>query len=109
MRYISGDYLRKLREDHGWSLREFSKKIYASKSSVQRWEKSNLPDDEELLKKIAEAFNMTVEQFYEKSQESNTVHPTEKQLTEMQFGINGLAIILGFLCVFVLLFILIYK
>lgn len=109
MKNISGDFLRKLRESNGYSLREFSKLIYTSKSTLQRWEKSFLPNDEELLRRIAEIFNITVDELYEKSQENDIPKPTEKQLTEMQFGIKGLALILGFLAAFVLIFVIVHK
>lgn len=109
MQNIPGTFLRKLRESKGYSLREFSKIIYSSKSSVQRWEKTFLPDNEELLQKIAEVFNMTVEELYKMSQDSGIIRPTEKQLTEMQFGVKGLAIVLGFLSAFVLIFLLLHK
>ena len=83
--------------------------IYISKSSLQRYEQSSFPDDEMLIKKIADTFNITVDELYEKSQEENITKPTEKQITEMQFGVKGLAFVLSFLTVFVLIFILLYK
>ncbi len=52
---------------------------------------------------------MSVEEMYSKSRENEDIIPTEKQLTEMQFGIKGLAVVLSFLAVFVLIFILLYK
>ena len=109
MKNISGNLLRKLRESNGYSLREFSKMIYVSKSTLQRWEKSYLPDDGELLNNIAGIFNITVDEMYEKSQEKNEKIPTDKQLTEMQFGVKGLALVLGFLAAFVLIFVLLHK
>lgn len=109
MKKIPGNFLRKLRKSKGCSLRDFSEKIYISKSSIQRWEKTYLPNDEEILKKIADVFEMTVDEMYEKSIEEKITKPSEKQLTEMQFGIKGLAFVLTFLAVFVLLFILINK
>ena len=109
MKNISGKTIRKLRESKGYSLREFSKMIYISKSSLQRYEQSSFPDDEMLIKKIADTFNITVDELYEKSQEENITKPTEKQITEMQFGVKCLAFVLSFLTVFVLIFILLYK
>lgn len=109
MQCISGNYIKKLRQSKGYSLREFAKMIYVSKSSLQRWEKSNLPNDEDLLKRISAIFDMSVEEMYSKSRENEDIIPTEKQLTEMQFGIKGLAVVLSFLAVFVLIFILLYK
>ena len=46
MEKMDGHFLRKLREERGWSLREFAEKIYTSKSTVQRWEQSSPPGDE---------------------------------------------------------------
>ncbi len=101
--------MKKLRQSKGYSLREFSKMIYTSKSSLQRWEKTNLPDDKDLLQRISAVFNMTVDEMYAKSKEDKELQPTEKQLTEMQFGIKGLAVVLGFLSIFVLIFVLLYT
>ncbi len=107
MQRISGTILKELRISNGYSLREFARLIYTSKSSLQRWENSTLPDDEELHKRIADIFGMTVDDLYEKSKENLSVKPTEKQITEMQFGIKGLGVILGLLLAFILSFILI--
>lgn len=40
---MEGQFLRKLREERGWSLREFAEKVYTSKSTVQRWSNPPLP------------------------------------------------------------------
>ena len=61
MEKMDGHFLRKLREERGWSLREFAEKIYTSKSTVQRWEQSSPPGDEETRARIAEAFGMSEE------------------------------------------------
>ena len=62
MEKMDGHFLRKLREERGWSLREFAEKIYTSKSTVQRWEQSSPPGDEETCARIAEAFGMSEEE-----------------------------------------------
>lgn len=98
MNKIDGRYLKELREERGLSLRAFADKIYASKSSVQRWEKSAVPEDEELLNKIAEAFGLTVEEMRTRSEMKygeDALSP--EQLAELKFGVKKL--ILPLLCV----------
>lgn len=93
MNKIDGRYLKKLREENGLSLRAFADKIYASKSSVQRWEKSTLPEDEDLLSKIAEVFKTTVEEMRKESElkyGENVLSP--EQLADLKFGIKWLVI-----------------
>lgn len=64
MKKINGKYLKKLREEHGYSLRVFAEMIYVSKSTVQRWEQSFLPENEELLTSIASIFGMSAKEMY---------------------------------------------
>ena len=59
---MEGQFLRKLREERGLSLREFAEKVYTSKSTVQRWEQTALPDDEETFARVAEALGMSADQ-----------------------------------------------
>ncbi len=59
---ISGKYLKELREERGYSLREFAEKVYASKSSVQRWEQSFLPENADVLNAVAAVFQFSVEE-----------------------------------------------
>ena len=61
MAKINGKALRKLREERGLSLRAFAEKIYVSKSSVQRWEKSYLPEDDAVLESIAQVLGVSVD------------------------------------------------
>lgn len=93
MNRIDGRYLKKLREEKGLSLREFADKIYSSKSSVQRWEKSSVPEDNDLLLRIAEVFNTTVEEMRKQSElryGENALSP--EQLANLKFSIKWLAI-----------------
>lgn len=96
MNRIDGRYLKYLREKSGLSLRAFADKIYASKSSVQRWEKSFVPDDEELIKRIADVLGTTAEEMQEKSdlkygaKSKNVLSP--EQLADLKFGIKWLVI-----------------
>lgn len=62
MEKMDGHFLRKLREERGWSLREFAEKIYTSKSTVRRWEQSSPPGDEETCARVAEALGMSADQ-----------------------------------------------
>lgn len=93
MNKIYGRYLKKLREEKGLSLREFADKIYSSKSSVQRWEKSSVPEDNDLLLRIAEVFDTTVEEMQKQSYlnyAEDSLSP--EQLADLKFGIKWLAI-----------------
>ncbi len=99
MNKIDGRYLKKLREERGLSLRAFADKIYASKSSVQRWEKSAVPNDEELLEKIADAFGLSVAEMQRQSEEKfgkDALSP--EQLAELKFGVKKL--IIPLICIF---------
>ena len=60
---IDGKYLRKLRQGRGLSLRALADKIYVSKSTLQRWELSHVPEeDEEICARLAEALGVGVEE-----------------------------------------------
>lgn len=59
---IDGRYLKDLREQNGYSLRTLAEKIYVSKSSLQRWEKSEVPDFEDVRQRLADVFNVTVDE-----------------------------------------------
>ncbi len=98
---IDGRYLRDLRKEYGYSIRAFADKIYSSKSTVQRWEKSFLPEDECILEKISEVFNLTLDdlrnQSLNKYGNKNSVTDSEytpEQLNIMKFGIKYLLITL---------------
>lgn len=56
MEHISGQYIKHLREERGLTLRSFADKIYASKSSVYRWEQAHVPENEDILQRIAAVF-----------------------------------------------------
>ena len=55
----NGSNLRKLREDHGYSIRAFAQLIYVSKTTLQRWESSFVPADSPSLDKIAQVLGLT--------------------------------------------------
>ena len=109
MHKIDGQVLRDLREERGYSLRECAEKLYISKSSIQRWETSVLPDDEKTLLQIAEIFDITVEDLYSLS---TTKHKKEirykkrrmkvEQYVQAQYGLKWLL-----LCMFIPLTVLI--
>ena len=91
MNKIQGRYLKKLREEHGYSLRAFAELIYTSKSSLQRWENTCLPDNDDLITRVAELFGMTKEQFIDRSCEDiedDGLTPDER--ARAKFGVNGL-------------------
>lgn len=109
MEKIDGAYLRQLREERGYSLRAFADKIYASKSSVQRWEQSFVPENEEVLQKIAEALDVSVEQMRKESAERREREKdalfTQEQLAEMKFGTRWLVILFCLLPAMIFIFI----
>lgn len=98
MNKIDGRYLRQMREERGLSLRAFADMVYASKSSVQRWEQSSVPENEDILNAISEVFNLSVEEMREQSEkrfgESKEDGFTPEQLAEMKFGVKWLAVVL---------------
>lgn len=109
MEKIDGAYLRELREERGYSLRAFADKIYISKSSLQRWEQSFVPENEEMLQKIAEALDVSVEQMRKESAERRVREKeavfTQEQLAEMKFGTRWLVILFCLLPAAILIFI----
>ena len=96
MAKINGKALRKLREERGLSLRAFAEKIYVSKSSVQSWEKSYLPEDDDVLESIAQVLGVSVDDMckisekLDSEEEERVVSP--EKLAEIKFGTKGLAI-----------------
>lgn len=106
MNKINGKLLRKLREENGYSLREFAALVYSSKSSVQRWEKTYAPEDPELLARIAEIYRTTVEALREQSEEYKKKKPSPEHLIQAKYGTVWLtvAIILLFILGALLLF-----
>ncbi len=101
MNRIDGRYLRDLRKEHGYSIRAFADKIYSSKSTVQRWEQSFLPEDECILEKVAAIFKLTTDDFRRQSLKKygnkNTINDNEytpEQLNIMKYGIKYLLITL---------------
>ena len=60
MEHISGQYIKHLREERGLTLRSFAEQIYASKSSVYRWEQAHVPENEDILQRIAAVFGTEV-------------------------------------------------
>lgn len=98
---IDGRYLKYLREKNNLSLRAFADKIYASKSSVQRWEKSSPPEDDELITRIAAVYNMTTEEFAKQYDEKFGSSAKDKispeKLAELKYGVKWLIIPLAVL------------
>ena len=83
MTEFSGKKLKQLRKQHGYSIREFADKIYTAKSSVQRWETSVVPNNEDLIASIAEACNMSVSELiaYLSDHDTATALPAESGVT----------------------------
>lgn len=105
MNKIDGRYLRELREQNGYSLRAFAEKIYSSKSAVQRWEQTFIPESPEILNKIAEVFDMEIDEMrrqsenkYGKRNDSVTVDElSPDKLAEIKFGMKGFIILIAFM------------
>lgn len=101
MNKIDGKYLKELREERGYSLREFAQMIYVSKSSVQRWEKSSVPESGDVLEEISKVFGISVEDMREQSGEKYGVSEVERfspeERAEARFGIKGLVIAMAVL------------
>ena len=101
MNKIDGRYLKELREERGYSLREFAQMVYVSKSTVQRWEKTAVPESGDLLEEISGVFGISVEDMREQSaekygrKEENEFSPEER--AEARFGIKGLVIAMAVL------------
>ena len=89
---IDGKYLRKLRQGRGLSLRALADKIYVSKSTLQRWELSHVPEeDEEVCARLAEALGVGVEELYAGDRTSAKRSVSPEKRAEMKFGVKGLA------------------
>ena len=93
MNRIDGKYIKKLRRAHGLSIRAFAEKIYASKSSVQRWEQSYVPENEDILNNISRLFGISVEDMRAQSAQEEGLQ--KEKLAEMRFGVKGLIVMLA--------------
>lgn len=79
---FSGRKLKQLRKLHDYSIREFADKIFTAKSSVQRWETSIVPNNEDLIAAIAEACNMSTKEVIEYlSENESTTTPVPETNT----------------------------
>ena len=81
---FSGRKLKQLRKLHDYSIREFADKIFTAKASVQRWETSIVPNNEDLIAAIAEACNMSAKEVIEylSEKESTTPHVLETNASD---------------------------
>ena len=105
MNKIDGRYLKDLRIKNGYSLREFAELIYTSKSSLQRWENSYLPENQEVLARIAQVCNLSVEQMREESERLyGEVFLSAEQAAEIKFGVKWLPIPIALLFIILVIF-----
>ena len=104
MSKIDGRYLKDLRIKNGYSLREFAKVLYTSKSSLQRWESSYLPENEEVLARIAEVCNVSVEQIknFSSVKQKHVCTKEEQKRLQMFSGLVWLPVVCGLFALFVL-------
>lgn len=104
MQKVDGRLIRNLREERGYSLRAFADMIYVSKSSLQRWEKSFVPANDDVLNRIAEVFGMTVEELREQScekyDESRTDELSPEEHAEVKYGVKRLILLITIVCIF---------
>lgn len=91
MKRISGNYLKEKREAEGYTLREFADLIFTSKSTVQRWENSEVPEEEETRNRIATVFDMTVEELIAEAEEWSTyAELSDEAKAELKVGLKWL-------------------
>lgn len=104
MQKVDGRLIRNLREERGYSLRTFAEMIYVSKSSLQRWEKSFVPANDDVLNRIAEVFGMTTEELLAQSRkrygESTADDITPDELVEVKYGVKRLILLITIVCIF---------
>lgn len=82
MEHISGQYIKHLREERGLTLRAFAEKIYASKSSVYRWEQAHVPENEDILQRIAAVFGTDVAALREGSAQFTARQAAERAVND---------------------------
>ena len=92
MSRIKGKYLKRMREERGYSLWAFAELIYTSKSSLQRWEKTYLPDNDAVVARIAEVLGMSREAFVRAASAPRMPDDgmTPDERAEAKFGLKGL-------------------
>ena len=82
MEHISGQYIKHLREERGLTLRSFAEQIYASKSSVYRWEQVHVPENEDILQRIAAVFGTDVAALREGSAQFTARQAAERAVND---------------------------
>ena len=102
---INGKYIKNLRESSGYSIRAFAQLIYVSKSSLQRWEQTYMPANDDILKRIAQVTGVPEEQIIAQSaamsEKGEELSPDQR--AEVKFGLKGLRWIAVLACVVVVL------
>ena len=76
MEKINGTFIRKKREEAGYSLREFAEMIYTSKSSLLRWEQTFAPSS--CAPELAQALGMSVEELCAEAEAFENSAPQER-------------------------------
>lgn len=115
MAKIDGRYLREMRERRAYSLRAFANLIYVSKSTVYRWEKSYLPEDEQLINDIAEKLGVSAEQMRNESRLRygairKRKHPlSAEDVARLKISLTGLNFAVKFICVIFCALILLFP
>lgn len=83
---INGDMLRKERESKGFTIRQFSKIIGVSQSSIGMYERGERNPDDLVVKKIADFFDMKVSYFSDEIDETlaTSVEDIDAELIDMK-------------------------
>lgn len=77
MTEINGTYLRKLRVDHNYTIRQLADLLHVSKSTISSWETNNSLRDIDLLMSLASIYGLTLDDLL--AQRSETIIPKKRK------------------------------
>ena len=55
-----GLFIKQLREDKGWTQEELANKLFIVRETVSKWERGKRVPEIEILKKLAEIFDVSI-------------------------------------------------
>lgn len=86
MSAVVGPYIRALREQHGWSQSELARVVGVTPSAVSAWEDTahNLGPGRKNLEKLAEIFNITVDELLSGGAHKSYEHSLREQIEELE-------------------------
>ncbi|GGH80500.1 transcriptional regulator with XRE-family HTH domain [Pullulanibacillus pueri] len=94
---IFAEKLKKERKDKGWSQDELAEKLFVSRQSVSKWENGQNYPSIEILIKLSDLFNVTIDELLRSDQEltekvikdsKQLAHPKLKALFDVLFLIG---------------------